>query len=628
MPGISLKFNLTKKRNIDGNGREGIFQDALTSIMHSQYYNREILLKDDFYLVGCTKYPEYPVKIFENSNFWVCLEGKIYGKSGVVIENEINDLMNCVFHTSSSQDDRKIILDWLIKTDGEFVIYALNKKTKDFVILNDVLGRLPIYYFCKEGSELLLSREVDFITFFIREINDNYDNGDKFDRMGIAQFLLFSHTLGKRTLLKNIFRLEPATLLTIYNDNGGIKIDRLYQYNFENKKYHNNTLEENAHELVSLFSEACGTRADLNTKNIITLSGGFDSRTIAAWFHKKKITAYAVTTVDPTWKPLVGNLSDTDIAKQIAKSLNIQWEYYHFIESRAKDLATLLRTKKGLTYLGYGFLIQFLDKLRNSYSSSAINVFVGYSGDRILADLTIKYSSLEELISSIMTIRVFLPLDDVAALVQIKETEILDEIRNTLSSYPEKNLSQKLVHFLFYGRQFKYVFEAEDIHRLYFWIVNPFYSIPFFNYAMNCPDEHKSQLALYREFIFTMSPLAATIKNSNWGCSILSRKFRIVQYVLSLTWRYPLLKKTIRIFNRKSRDVKAYEKNSKIIQCMQDQLKNCNFVSNYLSLKDIEKILNNCTNYKSTGIENLFTIISLMEKTLCNNCAIEKFYHN
>ena len=304
-------------------------------------------------------------------------------------------------------------------------------------------------------------------------------------------------------------------------------------------------------ELVSLFSDACRNRVDSNTKNIITLSGGFDSRTIAAWFHKNKIAAYAVTTVDPTWKPLVGNLSDTDIAKQIAKSLNIQWEYYHFIESRAKDLVMLLSIKKGLTYLGYGFLIQFLDKLKHKHGSSAMNVFVGYSGDRILADLTIKYTSLEELISSIMAIRVFLPLNDVAALVQIKESEIVDEIRNTLSSYPEKNLSQKLVHFLFYGRQFKYVFEAEDIHRLYFWIVNPFYSIPFFNYAMNCPDEYKSQQALYREFLFMMSPLAAAIKNSNWGCSILSRKFRIVQYVLSLTWRYPILKKLLENLSEK-----------------------------------------------------------------------------
>ena len=63
--------------------RDGLFRKALTSIMHNEFYKREILLNDDPYLLGCTKYPEYPVKIFENSEFWVCFEGKIYGKSDV-----------------------------------------------------------------------------------------------------------------------------------------------------------------------------------------------------------------------------------------------------------------------------------------------------------------------------------------------------------------------------------------------------------------------------------------------------------------------------------------------------------------------------------------------------------------
>lgn len=629
MPGISLKCNLTKRRNDGDKDRDELFHNALTSIMHNDSYKREILLNHGHYLVGCTKFPDYPIKIFENSDFWICLEGKIYSQDSIALENEINELMNCIFKTrSSSQGHKKIISDWLINTDGDFVIYALNKKSMDFIILNDVLGRLPIYYNCKDGNELLLSREMNFISYLIQENHDIHDNNDKFDKMGLAQFLLFSHTLGKRTLLRNIYRLEPATLVTIYNDKSEIKIDNLYQYNFEKKKYHSVTIKKNAKELVSLFSEGCRNRVESDTKNVITLSGGFDSRTIAAWFHKNKIPAYAATTIDPTWKPLVGNLSDTEIAKQLATSLSIKWEYYHFVESRAKDLVMLLNIKKGLIYLGYGFLIQFVDKLKQKNSSTAMNVFVGYSGDRILADLSIKYRDLEDLINSIIAIRVFLPLNDVAAIVKMKESEIRQEIRNILSSYPETNLDQKLVHFLFYGRQFKYVFEAEDIHRIYFWITNPFYSVPFFNYAMNSPDEQKSQLALYREFLFMMSPLAASIKNSNWGASITSMKFKIIQYTLLLTLKHPLLKKFIKIFSRGSRDMKSYEESDKIIQCMREQLNNCNKLSNFLSPNAIEKILINSRYYKPTGIDNLFTIMSLIERTVCNNGTIEKFYSN
>ena len=137
--------------------------------------------------------------------------------------------------------------------------------------------------------------------------------------MGMAQFLLFSHTLGKRTLLKDIYRLEPASLLTVDSKDSKTKIDALHTYNFENKKYSSVTLEKNAHQLVSLFSNACKIRLDNNTKNMITMSGGFDSRSIAAWFHKNQIHAYGATTVDPSWKPLAGNLSDSKVAKQLSR---------------------------------------------------------------------------------------------------------------------------------------------------------------------------------------------------------------------------------------------------------------------------------------------------------------------
>jgi asparagine synthase (glutamine-hydrolysing) len=622
MPGISLKCDLNKKVNSEHIKDNDLFLNALNSLIHSEFYKPEILLRDEIYLIGSTRYPEYPVRIFENDEYWVCLEGRIYGKHDSVLKNEINQLMKSVF----SNGDKKIISDWVFKTDGDFIIYALNKGNKDFIIMNDILGRLPIYYYCKDNHELLLSREIQFITFLVQHSDYNYDNHDKFDMMGIAQFLLFCHTLGKRTLLKDVYRLEPATLMTINYHNSEIKIDRLYQYNFENKKYNNESLKKNAQQLVSLFSEACKNRVDTNAKNLITLSGGFDSRTIASWFHKNKIQAYAATTVDPSWKPFFGNLSDAEVAKQIAKMLNVQWEYYHFVEPRAKDLDMLLRIKKGLTYLGYGFLIQFIDKLKHEHGSSAMNLFVGYSGDRIIADLSMRHANLDELIRSILTLRVFLPLEVVASLVQIKENKIIDELRNTLSSYPEQDLGQKLVHFIFYGRQFKFVFEAEDIHRLYFWIVNPFYSIPFFNYAMNCPDKHKSQQVLYREFLYLMSPLAAAINSSNWGCSILSNKFKAVQYILTLTLKYPMFKKFLKKFIKKNRDRDERKENGRIIQCMRDQLSNCDTISKYLSCKEIEKIMNNSSSYSQAGIYNLFTIMSLMERTLCNNSTIEKFY--
>lgn len=83
-----------------------------------------------------------------------------------------------------------------------------------------------------------------------------------------------------------------------------------------------------------------------------------------------------------------------------------------------------------------------------------------------------------------------------------------------------------------------------------------------------------------------------------------------------------MLKKIV----KKIKDKKGYKQNSKIIQCMRDQINNCDNISNYLSRVGIQKILDNCNNYNYKGIDNLFTITSFMEKTLQNNSTIEKYY--
>ena len=83
------------------------------------------------------------------------------------------------------------------------------------------------------------------------------------------------------------------------------------------------------------------------------------------------------------------------------------------------------------------------------------------------------------------------------------------------------------------------------MNRFYFWTVCPFYSVPFFKYIFNCSDQGKGKLALYREFLLTISPKSAAISNSDWGCSITSMKFKIFQHVLHLSKNHRMIRKFI-----------------------------------------------------------------------------------
>ena len=404
--------------------------------------------------------------------------------------------------------------------------------------------------------------------------------------------------------------------------------DTIYRFNFEIKKYANASIEKNAGEFVSLFSEACRNRADYNAENIVSLSGGLDSRAVAACLHKNKIPCYAVTSTEPHWRPVEGSTSEVEIAEQIAMSLGMEWENYGVMKADAEDLIMMLKIKKGLTYLGHSFFLRFLEKLKKKYSLRPINFFTGRDGAVVFSDLSIIISNLQNLDSlarGIIHLLGDLPLAEVAALVQIKESEIVDELLNILGLYPEQSLRQKLLHFLFFEDNAKFSFEIDDISRIYFWTVSPFNSLPFFKYIISCPDKQKSKYALYREFFFIMSPLVAEIKNSNWGCSISSNKFKIMQSIMSLHWKYPYLRKIIKKLKDKG-SFYPYKYDSTVIRCIRDQLDNCSGLSNYLSRIEVEKILNNSTDYSHYGFDNLLTVTSLIANTLCDSKSIESHF--
>jgi asparagine synthase (glutamine-hydrolysing) len=174
----------------------------------------------------------------------------------------------------------KAVSSWLLGADCDFVIVFLRKEINEIIILNDALGRLPVYLF--RGSHFcVISREIRFIVNYLGHVG--------YDMMGIAEFLLFGYTLGRRTLFENVERLQPATLLRFNGTSLHYSIERLHIFNFDSKQNSTRTVDENAAELVALFRESCRRRADKKGRNFVSLSGGLDSRVVAAGFHEESI---------------------------------------------------------------------------------------------------------------------------------------------------------------------------------------------------------------------------------------------------------------------------------------------------------------------------------------------------
>jgi asparagine synthase (glutamine-hydrolysing) len=593
--------------------KESMILKSLDSMIHFEQYERKILLNEKSYFLGFTAYNEYPITSFENNEFLICLEGRIYNKDDRLLNMELNHLAKYIFEA----DLNKIIIsEWLLNSDGDFVIFILNKKSNRIAIMNDALSRLPLYYYCLNG-QFLISREVSFI--------QNLTNSRKFDRMAIAQILLFSYSLGEKTLLEKINRLGPSSLIRIDFNKSEINIDNLHRFNFGIKKNINKSLESNASQLVSLFSEACKNRAEFNGyKNILSLSGGLDSRSVASGLKRNEIPYYGATFIDFHKSAEV----DVRIAEKVANLFDIEWKLFRLGLPKGKDLLTLLRIKNGLNSLGMSFILPFFEKIKETYGQRIL-FFTGDGGDKALPDQRApeRIKNVDGLVNSVVFNNQIFSLNKVSALTGIQKDEIIDEIKNYILSYPEQQWDQKYVHFIIYERGFKLNFEGEDRNRFYFWSIAPFFSIPFFKYAMNCPDAQKSKYDLYRNFLLRLSPDAANIDNCDWGMPITSNKL-ILRLIMQ------------RMSNKISRDFRQVIKKNIVKQdinpldgenllsdiiCNLKKIDNCNPIFDILSFSEVKNIITNCTKAQFLA---LLTLTSSIEKNACNKCTIQDYYES
>ena len=604
MPGISFICDLKR-----GLRRESpVIAAALRPLLHDERYELHEWLNDEICYLGYTAYQEYPIDSFAVGNVTVYLEGCFYGKDSDDTTRALHELTDLAFTSGDRLQAR--ISEWLGKTDGDFVALLYHKETRDIVIINDIFGRLPLYCY-QTTDKLIVSRELRFICRLMGRT--------RFDRMALAQHLLVGYPLGERTLLENVDRLPPATCIRISTARSEIHVDQLYRFNCESKADNQNSAKDNARELAVLFSRSCAARAVPIAQNVISLSGGFDSRAIAACFHKLGIPFRAATFLDPAGKAV----PDVPIARQVARLFDADWELLPLDHPPARNTLKLLRMKTGMNPLYMSFLLPFLDQIRTAWGSDVV-FLSGELGDRLLPDRrpSGNFESVEETVDSIMSQERKFPLDVVGALTGLKPTEIVAELEAHVSSYPEQDWAQKYVHFMTYERVFKWLCEGEDRNRCYFWSATPYSGIEFFNFAMRCPDEQKSYYGLYREFLLELSPAAAAIEHAGTGAAVTSNRFKTVRKALKFLQERPDVRGQLQTVIGPSL---GHNHDAMTVACLRQQMLDGDAIFEYLSPAPLKTIINQYGNYTREAIDLLFTVTAPIEDLLTSKSVLERY---
>ena len=517
-------------------------------------FTRRVVWQDRHSYLSYTTREHYPVFSWETKDLLVHLEGRIYHPEAPHLPAHLSELSHLRFTPKIDPGAR--LARWLLRTDGDFLLVMVHKASGGIVVINDVFGRLPTYVHLRDGC-LILSRDLRRVTRVLGAAD--------FDRMALAQYLLLGFPLGKRSWFAGIEYLEPASMVAISPADASIKVTKLHEFNLEGEEHRNQSPVKNARNLASLFREACLLRSSGNGTRVLSLSGGLDSRAVAAGLRREEIPFTAATFLNSQHS----NTADVRVASRVAEALGVEWRLLHLHPPQGKDLVQLLDLKSGANNLCMSFILPFFRQLMEEFGPG-MTYFTGDGGGDALG-ISCPYRLIgnpQALLDHVIERYQIWPLDEVAALTRLASQDIKAEIAAHLASYPETAPDRKYKHFFCLEVATKTYHEGEDRNRHFFWSVTPFYAFEFFHYALNCPDRDKQDYRLYREFLAQLHPAVDGIDYADWQAPLSSLKFSLLYQAKNLTRRRPnLIRRLRRLLGLYDRADPA----SNILGCLRDQ---------------------------------------------------------
>lgn len=594
------------------------FAQRLKKTRYLDTFTTEVLHNDNQTALGMTKsFPDYPLSVFENNDYQIWMEGKIYNRSFTQIADSLLSFCKsiCIHHNTGP------LVKWLNHSDGEFLIFIYDKINHHWVIFRDILGRLPVYY-CDEMGQFIISRDLRFVQKNARTAN--------LARVNLAHFLLFGYHIQDKTFFRNIKKADPSVLFLL-NQKSHLTMIHLREFNYEHKQYRFRSVKKNAKQLADIFVESCKNRAALFPRSIVKLSGGYDSRTIAAGL---KAAGQSFST-DSWMAKDRRNILDFEMAKQLAQTLGVCHQQHVLGNCSISDVRTAYLLKSGVDELSHVYPIRYCNILQKTYGHNVL-VFDGLAGDKVLPNLRPQKHQFtaKSLVNYIIHKNKIWPPEAVEALTGISQQDLRTAIEKVLESYSEISLSQKYVHWYIHHRAMRKFFEIEDRSRNFFWTGTPFLNPVFYNYAMNCPDTQKTNRFLYTAMIKKLCPAALEVPYApNFGLKTepikqyASRSFQNqlkCQQVATNIYRNI----TKHVFHKKAEIQPIIHRPeitpSWITECVQQQIKRPE-VLNYFSSKHLKEIISHSEKWNPQQLGYLLTAITIIEEFKSNRLTIDEF---
>ncbi|WP_375585927.1 asparagine synthase-related protein [Cyclobacterium xiamenense] len=453
-----------------------------------------VLFSNERLVVTLNSSYDYPHEIRKTDTGEVLiLEGKIYDRSTSALFDGLQERLGSEHELEQ----------YLFDTDGEFYLYVIDLKNPTVKVFGDHLNRLPLYYGSRDGR-WIVSRDIGFVQEYLRA---------PMDPLHLAEFLVFDYNLAQHTLFDQVFHLQIDEKLVVDSTLGEVTaLTRHFSYDFSSKPI-DRVDQPRLQKMASVFLRASKQRA--TALNILSLSGGMDSRSVAASLHKGGATLTGITFEDEEKSAA----NDVLIAREIAETLQMNWQKIDLTSaSFLEDIEETIRFKMGIQPARFYFLNQFCKKVFHRFGAD-ITFFTGDGGDKVFPDLTnsIDFSDDRKLVDLILRENYEFSISEAARLAGIDPEVLSQYIYQTIAGFPGKTSGRKHEYFLLTCRMKRYIFEGEDRNRRFFWATTPFLSRPFFDLMVQIHEDVKRSDDFYKRFIRQLNEEVAAIRDENYS---------------------------------------------------------------------------------------------------------------
>ena len=323
---------------------------------------------------------KYGYEWYQKNDIWV--KGYFFDENAIYYKNE--KLLE-YFEGVNTYEEFKIKLQ---SANGLFSVVI--KIGNSHLISVDKLRTFPLFYYI-HNNKLIISDN----SFWIK---DKYNLNISEESQ--EEFKIAGYTTDNTTLIKDIFQIEASEAILFDND-ANIK-EKSFFYSYMTKDVFSCEYDKLSQDFLAILDKS--TKRLIKTLNnqtvVIPLSGGYDSRLVAALLKKHNYENVICFTY--------GNADsfEVSISEKVAKSLGYEW---HFIEYTEELIGNYTQNDDFVEYYKFAFnntacfLLQDYFAVRYLTDNKLIPkdsiIITGHSGDLLAGSQIsskIRYSSDEK----------------------------------------------------------------------------------------------------------------------------------------------------------------------------------------------------------------------------------------